>query len=204
MKEVDFRPNWYCAARKRRRDAIIRAALLGVLALELSLGLLTVSSRKAEAKQQLANLRSALENQTTVFQDLDALSIDLDELQKKRAMLSDVAGGASVHSILAELSQIMTESLTLTSIKYKQRRKVGVHPMQDKRPDTPGAAEIEVANELGINGLAVSDRDVGMLMSRLASSVLFENVTLVYSRPVIRADTPAREFKLKCVVPQFE
>lgn len=204
MREIDFRPNWYCVIRKRRRDTVIRACLLGVLALELGLGLLTVSSRKAEAKQQLASLHHAIKNQATVFQDLGELVVNLDELQAKRVLLSDVAGGAPVHAILAELSLLMPDSLALRELHYKQHRRIGDAASTETPPTGGNGALAESENELEVTGLGVTDGDIGLLMSRMAASALFGDVALVYSQPVIHENTAAREFRVTCTVPQFE
>ncbi len=205
MKEIDFRPNWYCVTRKRKRDAIIRATLLGLLAAELGLGLLTVSSRKAEAQQQLAKLRSALNNQVAVYENLSEAVADLNELQVRRVLLSDVAGGAPVHAILADLSKLLPESIALTAVSYQQQRWVRDASTAENSPTTkPDVAQLEKPNMLEIKGLAAQDRDIGAMMSRMAASALFTNVTLVYSQPVTCGALAVREFALTCAVPQFE
>lgn len=205
MKEIDFRPDWYCVIRKRKRDAVIRASLLGVLAIELGVGFLAVSTRNAEAQQQLSDLRSALENQATAFESFGELVIDLSELRTKRALLSDVAGGAPVHAILAELSGLMPESLAITAMSYKQHRRIGGRvAVEGSTPAKSGTMQMENDNGLEIKGLAASDGDIGAFMSRMAASSLFTNIALTYSQPIIRGGFPARDFELTCVVPQFE
>lgn len=205
MKEIDFRPSWYCVNRKRKRNAIIRASLLGLLAAELGLGLLTVSSRKAEAQQQLTKLRSALNNQVMVYENLSEAVADLNELQEKRALLSDVAGGAPVHAILADLSELLPDSIALTGVSYNQQREIRYSSSaDDTRSAQPEVPQPEQPNVLEIEGLAALDQDIGAMMSRMADSALFTNVTLVYSQPVTCGARPVREFALTCSVPQFE
>lgn len=205
MKEIDFRPDWYCVARKKKRDAIIRVSFLGVLAVELGIGFLAVSSRNAQAQQQLSSLRSALENQATAFESFGELVVDLSELRTKRALLSDVAGGAPVHAMLAELSGLMPDSLAITSVSYKQHRSIaGRVAVERDSSAKSGPMQLEKDNGLEIKGLAASDGDIGALMSRMATSALFTNIALTYSQPVISGGVPARDFELTCDVPQFE
>jgi len=183
---------------------MIRAVLFTVLGAELGLGLLSVASQKAEATQQLAQLRSTIKSQTTAFERLSELATNLDELKLKRALLSDVSGGAPVHAMLAELSQVMPEGLVLTKVRYTQHRRIGSVAGEPPPSGRPPPNNTERADELRLTGLAKTDRDIGLMMSRMAASDLFERITLVYSQPVAHGDVLAREFELTCVVPQFE
>ena len=98
----------------------------------------------------------------------------------------------------------MKQISVLLCFRYLQHRRIG-HAASEGGPSAGDEdAALESPNELQVTGIAQSDHDVGLLMSRLGASDLFDDVTLVYSQPVIRENTPAREFRLTCRVPQFE
>ncbi len=205
MKEIDLRPDWYRTSRRRKRNVMIRVTLLGILAVELILGSVGILVQKAAARQEMVELRSGFERQTEVLQDLDGLLLQLDGLRKRRELLSDVAGGAPVHCLLAELSRLMPESTVLTEVRLAQQRRIGdANVVEKDGSEHSELSEGEGAGRLEIKGWASSDVNVGVFMSNVAESALFRDVTLTYSQPVVVKGHAAREFKLTCVFPQFE
>jgi len=203
MKELDFRPDWYRALRRRRRTTVIRVVLLGILAAELVVGSLGVYTKKAIARQDIDGLRKDFERQVAVFKDLDEKLSLLEQLRRKHRLLSDVGGGAPTHRMLAELARAMPEDVVLTRIRLVQQRSIdGVETGAATGPEAgQGGAE---AGRVELNGWAATDVSVGTLMTNMAKSELFRDVVLSYSQPAVINRRVAREFKLTCVFPQFE
>lgn len=205
MKEIDFRPNWYCVIRRRKRNAVIRVSLLGVLAVELILGSVGIVNQKAAARQEIEGLRDDFERQMEVFKDLDKKLALLDGLHRKRELLSDVSGGAPVHGMLAELSQLMPDDVVLTEVRVNQQRRIrAARGVVEDEAEMPVPSENDGVGRFEITGWASSDVSVGALMTNMANSKLYQDVTLSYSQPVVVKRRVAREFKLTCVFPQFE
>lgn len=203
MKEIDLTPEWYRANRKRKHAVVIRIVLLSVLVIELILGTAGVFVQKAAARQEMVELRNDFTRQTEVLQGFDKFLLQLDRLREKRALLSDVAGGAPMHRILAELSRLMPESTVLTAVRLTQQRRIGDADVIET--DRSGDCELsECAGRIDITGWASSDVDVGVFMSNVAGSALFRDVNLTYSQPVVVNGRMARDFKLTCAFPQFE
>ncbi len=125
MKEIDFRPDAYRMTRRWKRNLVIRVTLLGVLAVELILGSAATFTQNASARQEIVELLGGFERQTEALQNLDGLLLQMNGLRKKRELLSDVAGGAPVHCVLAELSQLMPESTVLNEVHFAQQRRIG-------------------------------------------------------------------------------
>lgn len=212
MREIDFRPEKYRMSRKRKRDRVIRATLLGILAVELILGSVGTRIRTAAAREDVVKLRGEFESQAEVLRGLDDLLTDMGELRSRRQLLSDVAGGAPVHSMLAELSHMMPDATVLTEVYLTQERRIG-----DASAVTDGGLEPAATppsphskgghkrvGRLEITGWAASDINVGSFMTNMAGSALFRNVRLNYSKPVVVKGRAVREFKLTCGFPQFE
>jgi Tfp pilus assembly protein PilN len=205
MKEVDFRPDWYREGRKRKRNVVIRVTLLGVLALELFLASLGTFAQSATAQEEMAELQRSLDSQVEALRDLGELEAQLHNLRKKQELLSDVAGGAPVHCVLAELSRVMPGSVVLTEVHFAQQRRIAdANMIADDEAPSPELTEWDELGTLEITGRAPSDVKVGVLLTGMAGSDLFRDLTLSYSQPVVVRGQVAREFKLTGTVPQFE
>jgi len=205
MKEIDFRPDWYCVIRGRKRAALIRIALLGVLGVELILGSVGIVTQKAAARQEIDGLRGDFERQMDVFKDFDAKLALLDRLRRKRELLLDVSGGAPVYRMLAELSHLMPDDVVLTEVRVAQHRAINAaRGIAEDKGGTTEPSEHDGVGRFEITGWASSDVSVGTLLTNVANSRLFQEVALNYSQPLAAKRRVAREFKLTCVFPQFE
>ncbi len=201
MKEIDFRPDRYRVRRTRKRNVVIRVTFLGVLAVVLILGSVGAYARKAIARQEMAGLQGDLESQAKVFKGIDAMLVHLDDVRDKRQLLSDVAGGAPLYRVLAELAHAMPDATALTKVHVAQKRKIG------DTGDLPGGVDatwIDGMSKLEVTGWTDLDVNVGRFMARMSESALFRNVRLGYSNPVVVEGREVREFKLTCLFPEFE
>ena len=205
MREIDFRPDSYRESRRRKRDVIIRAMLLGALVVEMILVSLGFHAQTATAREAVVELNSNLASQTEVLRDLDRLLQDLGDLGDKRRLLSDVDGGAPLYSVLAEFSRLMPEATALTEIRLSQNRRIGhASTARENDPDHVGSMKTDETGYLEITGWAASDVDVGNFMTNLDGSALFTDIQLRYSKPATIRDRKAQEFKLTSKFPQCE
>jgi Tfp pilus assembly protein PilN len=205
MREIDFIPSWYRASRRRKRDLVIRAVFLSVLAVEMILVSVGSYIQRAAAREDLAELETSFAGQAEVITSLSQLVLRLEELRDKRQLLSDVTGGAPVHGVLAELSHLMPEATALTRVGLSQSRRIGAAGRQKEGDAGKVAAQPDDdEGTLEITGWAASDVHVGSLMTNLARSPLFGDVRLRYSKPVAVNDREVRAFQLTCELPQFD
>ena len=205
MKEIDFIPDWYRANRRRRRDLAVRATCLAVLAVAMIAASAGRYAQTAAAREDLAQLQASFESQEDVIHGLSVLELRLAELGASRQLVSDVAGGAPMHGVLAELSHLMPDATTLTELRVAQGRRIAdARPAAHEDPDSAAPAPDDRDGTLEITGWAVSDINVGSLMSNMARSPLLHDVRLRYSKPAVVNGRQAREFRLTCRLPQFE
>ncbi|MCP4591184.1 MAG: PilN domain-containing protein [bacterium] len=205
MQEVDFIPEWYQAKRRGRRDLVLRGILLGSLVLVLAFTSVAGYARAAAAKQDLAQLESSLAGQAGVIQATSALEEQLAKLRRRRQLLSDIAGGAPLHGVLAELSRIMPEAMALTELRFVRERFVAEGQPAEPSP-RKGAerAATTPGGRIELVGLAATDAEVASLMSNMLRAEVFGIVRLGYSRAVVSDGLLAREFKLFADLRQFE
>jgi len=205
MKEIDFIPDWYCASCRRKRDLMVRGTLLGIFALALLIVSAGRYAQAAVARENVARLQTSFDSQAQMIQTLTELELRLDELRAKRQLLADVAGGAPVHGMVAELSHLMPQAMALTQLHIARERRVpDSGPRESKASEDAKVAHEDGDGELMVMGWAASDVNVGSLMTNIARSPVFGDPELRYSKPMVVNGRAAREFRLTSPLPQFE
>ena len=134
------------------------------------------------------------------LEELAVLEARLDGLQKRRALLGTLRGGARADQVLAEVSRLMPEAVVLNRVSLKQDERL---PPAGSGGQT-GAAEADLMGRLEIEGVAASTADVGGFHTALVGSPCFREVRMMYARPTVRAGHKGREFRLTCWLPRFE
>jgi len=207
MKDINLIPDWYRADRRRKRDLILRATCLGTLAAAMLLASAGRYAQTAVAQGDLEKLQAGFECQADVIRALAELKLRLDELHDKQHLLSDVAGGAPLHTVLSELSQLMPQAMVLTRFHITQERRItgaeSVREGQEEGAETFPATD-QLDGKIEITGWASSDVNVGSLLTNMAGSEVFCEPRLRYSKPGVVNEREAREFKLAARLPQFE
>ena len=205
MKEIDFVPDWYRTSRRRKRKLMVRAACLGVFAIGMILASAGRHAQTATAAETLAELQNSVESQAEVLETINELEYRLGQLRERRNLLSDVAGGAPLHGVLAELSLLMPEAMVLAQFRVVRGPRIAeAGPPETDDPEADKPAEEDVRGKFELTGWAASDGSVGSLMTNMARSSLFDEVRLRYSKPVVVNGHEAREFQLISRLPQFE
>ena len=202
MKDVDFTPEWYAkslAERKGSRNRVAGLAVLAVLVLACSC---QSTSQTRAAALALERLQHSYEAQQGMIAQLDALAESNAQHAKDARILADVSGGLAVDSLLVELSHLMPRALSMRAIYLQRAPRIGFAPSEGEEAE---AEEQEPpATTLEITGWAASGTEIGSLVSRLAASELFYDVTLRYERPETVSDRRVVEFLVECRVPEFE
>lgn len=148
----------------------------------------------------LAAVRESYDVQTASLEQLAALEAWLDDLQKRRALLGTLRGGARADQILAEVSRLMPKAMVLNRVSLKQDERLP----PTESDGQAGAAEVDLTGQLEIEGVAASTADVGGFHTALVGSPCFREVRMMYARPTVRAGHKGREFRLTCRLPRFE
>ena len=202
MKDVDFTPEWYAKSlveRKGSRNRVAGLALLAVLVLAWSC---QSTSRTCAAALALERLQHSYEAQRGMIAQLDALAESHAQHAEDARLLADVSGGLTVDNLLVELSHLMPRALSMRAIYLQRSPRIGFPPPEGEEAE---AEEQEPpATTLEITGWAASGTEIGSLVSRLAASELFDDVTLRYERPETVYDRRVVEFLVECRVPEFE
>lgn len=201
MREIDFLPAWYRVSQRRRRDLAVRITCLCVLVgAMIAWSAMNIAVVRA-AEADLAVVHASYELQGEALEQLAALGSRLTELKERQALWRTVRSGARADQILAELSRLMPQAMMLTRVSLKQDERL---PSVTGRNETTSATAADLMGHLEIEGIAASNAEVGSLHTALVRSPCFEDVQMMYARPVIRAGRQGREFRLSCRLPRFE
>ena len=199
MREIDFVPTWYRVSQRHRRDLAMRISCLCVLAGALVAWSARNLAVARGAETDLAAVRQSYELQGDALRQIAALESRLDELKERQTLWYTVRGGARADQFLAELSRLMPEAMMLTRVSLK---------LDERLPPTAtvgGAAPAaDLMGLLEIDGMAAGNAEVGSFHTALVRSPCFQDVQMMYAKPVVRAGRQAREFRLACRLPRFE
>ncbi|MCK4659098.1 MAG: PilN domain-containing protein [Phycisphaerae bacterium] len=211
MKEIDFIPDWYIAQCRRKHSRITQVTFLAILAMTMVLVSAGRHVQVVSARENLAELQAGLasrEEAVEVLTVLDELETRLDELHAKQLLLIDVAGGAPLHAVLAELSHLMPDAMVLKEVRVKQKPRL-TQPASGEENAVEDSGQTSRScddwdGKVEIAGWAGSGKAVGNLMTNMTRSPLFHEVALRYSKPVVVDSHEAWEFKVTSRLPQFE
>ncbi|MHC4562575.1 MAG: PilN domain-containing protein [Planctomycetota bacterium] len=207
MRPVDFLPERIRIQQARRRSLIRQACMLGVCLLALvALGYLR-QGRVSRAQAELGLLRQRSVNMQAQIATRAMLEAEQAELMVKQRIDEHLGTRVNVLDVLGELQNVMSNRLSLTELTIEaleittQIERIGNAPRSVHSPIGAGA-DVYVSRriQLAMKGLAPTDIDVANFIGQLASSPLFEDVNMGYSKAIIHKDHEAREFQASCFI----
>jgi Tfp pilus assembly protein PilN len=202
MRTIDFIPAWYRDRQAERRGARWRTAgLFAALALAAA-WTIDGAARTHAAESAQADLKASADAQSALLARLAQLEAERSEQARRALILDAVSGEIPMHELLAEVSHLLPESLTLQTLRVHR----SPHWATQAPPGAaPAAASIPaVPAMLELTGWAKSGADVSAFVGRLDSGPLCSDVTLRYELPTVIAGVSMQEFQVQCTMPQFE
>jgi Tfp pilus assembly protein PilN len=164
VKEIDFLPQrWRDAQRHRRQNRrnafwlILMAAALGILYFSNATRIRAVAAvaerPEAVSLEALVNRKAELEARRAV-------------LRSKGDVCSHLDDAAPPDALLAEITRLLSRSMALRALTLETIV-------------SPVGSEV---TQVSLEGVAATDVDVGIFFERLASSPLFDQVEMKYSK----------------------
>jgi len=203
---IDFLPE-RIKVQRSRVDRLFRQVYLVGMVLATLIGLAYVNEERISAAQgelsglddQSANLKTQVRTMYKLQEQLSGLMIKQDIDQKLGSRINGM-------DILAELGEILPESMTLTSLqmdalKLKVQLKSAAGGVAKKAAGRGKARErTENRLKLTITGLSPNNVDVANFIAVLSASKLFEKVEMGYAKNVEHRGKQAKEFQASCYV----
>jgi len=194
MKEIDFLPEWYKSKKRRQVSCRTQYASLGVIFLILmiwnSLTAFSVS-RSVSEMVRLASTQIELEERVREFSRIEK---EMARLQQKADVLKAFDSRIDIGSVLAELSFLIDEKITLRKLdlnaeKFKDVKggsRRNLSPRAASRKSGKDSALDSVSGDVQFNimisGIAPNSRDVAQMIIDLEDSPYFWQVYPSYSR----------------------
>lgn len=204
MENIDFLPERIRNQRFRSKWFSRQVYLLAIFAGALALLALERQNRISQAEAELLLLTGRSANVQRQLAMLTSLETQQAELHLKKRINDHLGSRFNVVVVLAELERLMPNSMSLVNLHVEtveQSNQVtpalvrpGPRPLVVSAPQA--AAEQTVKRlRLVITGVAPTDVDVANFIGQMATSRLFEEVTMGYTKNVTYRGKMAREFQ---------
>lgn len=203
--QVDFLPESYRKARRRRGRLFRQVALVGSIAGCLALA--TVALKTHSVSQR----RTAERLEDTVKSEQNALGVVSGLNQERRALLEnfdlkkELAPPITYSQVIAEIGHALPEGVAMVELAMRSVRPKP-EPLVDK-PEGRKASDDDKPkpvepNLIGVElqGLAPDDLTVATLVSTLDENAMFSRVTMRSSESVTTQGLLARQFNLTAIV----
>lgn len=217
MSTINFVPNDYVEQRQSSRANFLYLMLLTAMlgAIGITFGfikmrqrgveseLAQLNNRMAAAKQQIAQLEELKTKSKTMMKTM-VMTAELLEPVPRSILLASLTNNLPSGVSLIEL-EVKTKETKVAAPAAKTPAKGTASQLSQKVANAKTAAEdqrpeIRTETNLEMKGIAPSDIQVASFISRLSSSILFEQVELIDSKEREIDGIKFREFRLKSLL----
>ncbi len=209
MHNIDFLPRRIKHQRRTRRRRVRQVGVVCACALILiAVGFLRQQG-VAEARAQWRQLDRQVRQVHSQLSLREELEEEWNELVRKQQISEQFDTRLTARDVLAELGHRLPESMALTdlsleadSVLLDPAKPASVLTTSSGRPTAvapPATARQRITRiRLVITGMAPSDVEIANFVGQLASSPLFEDVNMGYTREIKYQGRSARQFKATC------
>lgn len=209
MKEIDFLPKWYTAGKQRRvnyrRQYIIIAGIFVTLIAWSFSADISISVVEAQVEM----MHTSLKNNEQVARRYTDLQNLVDHYKSKDEVLERLDTGVKISGILAELSYLIGENITLTKLDYSSevykfaddssRSSVRLGKPQSLKNDS--MPDDNVRFKIVMKGIAENSADVTAFIARLEASQFLCQIIPGTLKNV--KDTSIADFEVSCYVANY-
>ncbi|HOD81712.1 MAG: hypothetical protein BWX88_04708 [Planctomycetes bacterium ADurb.Bin126] len=204
MENIDFLPERIRNQRVRSKWFSRQVYLLAVFAGALALLALERQNRISRAEAELLLLTGRSANVQRQLAMLGTLESQQAELHLKKRINDHLGSRFNVMVVLAELERLMPASMALVNLHVETVDQTSramsptvrptARPVAAPSPHAIGEQTVKRLR-LVITGVAPTDVDVANFIGQMATSRLFEEVTMGYAKNVSYRGRAAREFQ---------
>jgi len=210
MANIDFLPERIRCQRLRSSWLTRQVYLLAVFAAALGMLALVRQNRISRAEAELLLLTGRSANVQRQLAMLGSLEEQQAELHLKKRINDHLGSRVNTLVVLAEIERLMPAGMSLANLNIEPTEQaVAVTPLAPRatgpRP-VPAGPEATKAQQtvkrlrMVLTGVAPSDVDVANFIGQMATSRLFEEVTMGYAKNATYRGRVAREFQVCCYI----
>jgi hypothetical protein len=195
VKELDFLPEWYRTGQRRQSHMRKQYIALGLTFLAMISFNITATHRASRAAAALARHEKQRTEAEGVVYEFGRIIKQLDTLKVKAGLIDRLDAKVDVAAILAELSQVIGETVVLRKVELAgerweratagsqtNRAAVRIAP-KSENPDREAALG-NTRFRINLAGVAAHPSDVADLVCRLDQSCYFRQVSPSFSRGI--------------------
>jgi hypothetical protein len=200
MRNIDLTPATARARAARRTNTQRWIAIYGIaIMLGVSaMGLVRV--RTAAMRAELTRVNTQVESTAEEMKALAEISGELAHIADSLELQTAIVPRPAILDTLDQITAVMPDSMTLTSLLLDQRRTTSAASIRATR--RAGEEEsTQIVTNVQIAGVTPDDAEVVRLIRGLDRSGIFDQTSLEYTRPVIVAGRDAREFRIVSTAP---
>ena len=206
MSTINFVPSDYIQKRDSSRANVMYLILFVIVMAGIVSTFSIIKMRQKSMEHELEAIDAELLRAHEKFALLEKLELKAAEMMNAASMTSDLYENAQRSVILACLTNNLPKGVSLTKVKLFEKegvpRAINLTQYQQAAASANAGSNGKkiVATNIEIEGIAPSDIEVASFMSRLASSFMFEEISLVESKEKEINERKYREYKLSSVV----
>lgn len=212
MIELDFIPEWYRAAKNRKRRYHRQHALLGLL-LALLVGWNFILGRWVNhTSAEAAAMQELIESAQHRVTEAVTLQNEISDICRKATELETIGSRTKTTAILGELSYLAGENIILSRLTLSAEPVRTLAPeqaptpkavVQISQPKGSDETPVPTRTKVIISGIAASAADAATLIYRLEQSNYFKQAAPVFTRAKNIKDNEVTEFEIRCYVDDY-
>lgn len=194
MRELEFLPEWYPHARRRRRIVLLQGWLTVLLILGMGayLGLADRNIRIAE--QSVGALSGQLSQTASQLFEMDKLESRMRQLRQQDQIIQRLGLHVEAGTVVQTLDGILPRQMALLGLQLDNEERVEVSAVQAAK--LGGDAPVDRRLRVKMQGVCPTDVDLANFMTQLSSIAFFENVNITYAREKGEQGHVMREFEV--------
>lgn len=202
--EINFVPDWYVSARRRRRNFGRQTAVLTALVLVLSVFVIQNWRERDALALYHGSLVERLQSTQGQITEVGKLLRARAELSRQLKIHRKLHQPVSYSQITGTLAHLMPQSVTLRSLEVRTEQVTvtakAAAPAKGRNGARPATQTYPVVT-VEIEGIAPSDGEVANFIGALSSAGLFDNVKMIYARQGTHQNLIVRQFRIRLEVP---
>jgi Tfp pilus assembly protein PilN len=160
---------------------------------------------RGELRDYAAELSVKLESTKMQVTEATRLRHQCAVLEKQLAVHRQLHKPISYSEVTGTLASLMPPTVSLVDVQLNTERLTTTRVVAARNPNAGGrdstVTESSWVISLDLQGVAPSDQDIANFIGALASSNLFQNVKMIYSKQGTRGRLITREFRMRMQVP---
>ncbi|QNN24599.1 hypothetical protein HED60_20765 [Planctomycetales bacterium ZRK34] len=202
--DVNFLPSWYVQARSRKRS-LKRSSVMAVLVLTgMAVLLAQTWHTRSELREYAAGLDAKLKSTKMQVTETTRLRHQRAVLVKQLAVHRQLHKPINYSEVTGTLGSLLPPTVSLVDVSLSTDRETITRAVATGNKTGPRQKTVTDSTwviNVDLEGVAPSDKDIANFIGALASSRVFQNVKMIYSKKGTRGRLITREFRLRMQVP---